>query len=105
MKNLFQLRSSRILSQEPQSGAKIIQFRDHKHKAADKKLKHMSSRSHGDSLARNIKTHSNQRAVVKTRPKIEKKTFQGSSLFYALALAAILFGIFMLLGGFSVIFK
>ncbi|WP_186647904.1 hypothetical protein [Fluviispira vulneris] len=104
MKNLFQLRSSHLLSQEPQSGAKIIQFRDHKHKA-DKKQRHTSLRTHGDSLARNLKTQQSHRIALKVQKKTVKKPFHTSSLFYALALAAILFGIFMLLGGFAVIFK
>ncbi len=113
MRNLFQLYSTNAQSKEQNSGAKVIQFSEHKHKSENKKHKPVSTRTHGDSLARNIKSHhsfkshhqSGHRTVVKPSKKGNSKFFQASTLFYCLAVMGILFGLFMLLGGFSLIFK
>ncbi|APJ04741.1 hypothetical protein [Silvanigrella aquatica] len=114
VKNLFQLYSFVASTNENNSGAKIIQFSDHKHKSEHKKLKQPSVRGgHNDSLARNVKNQhtvkshnpSSYKSFNKVKKSPKSKFSLASLLFYTFAIFGILFGLFILFGGLSLFFK
>ena len=113
VRNLFQLCSFQSNNNDNNSGGKIIQISDHKHKAEYKKQKHGSGRAHSDSLARNIKNHQNnktpQQGHYKGLQKANKKgkpKYSISNIFYYIfAILSILFGLYVLFGGFLRSFK
>ena len=107
VRNLFQLCSFYTSNNEHNSGGKIIQISDHKHKAEHKKQKQSGSRAHSDSLALNIKNHNNNktthsngyRSFQKQHKKQKPKTSIYTVLFYIFAIFSILFGLYVLFGG------
>ncbi len=111
VRNLFQLFSFHTSTNDNNSGGKIIQFRDHKHKPDHKKQKVLATRGHNDSLARNMKNqqtlryNNNYKALSRTKKKFKSKLSLASMLFYAFAVCSILFGIFILFGGISLFIK
>lgn len=114
VRNLFQLYSLYASTNENNSGAKIIQFSDHKHKSEQKKHRPPSTRGQSDSLARNIKNqqvfrsqnhHTIYKHLPKTKKNIKSRISITSGLFYTFAICGILFGMFVLFGGIFFLFK
>lgn len=98
----------KLYSSDPNSGGKIIQLSDHKHKSEHKKTKQSHpSRGQGDALARNIKNsysgrtgHSSQyKSFQKSQRKSKSKFSLFTVCYYIFAASAILFGLYILFGG------
>ncbi len=113
VRNLFQLFSFHTNTNDNNSGGKIIQFSDHKHKPDHKKHKLPATRGHVDSLARNMKNqqtirsnnHNNYKPLSRAKKSPKSKFSFASMLFYVFAVCSILFGIFILFGGISLFIK
>jgi hypothetical protein len=113
VRNLFQLYSFRTSTNENNSGAKIIQFSEHKHKSEQKKHRLPATRGQGDSLARNMKSqqalrshnHNGYKPLSKAKKNMKSKLSLAAVLFYAFATCGILFGLFILFGGVSLLVK
>jgi uncharacterized protein YqhQ len=107
VRNLFQLYSFHTSTNENNSGGKIIQFSDHKHKSEHKKHKLPATRGHIDSLARSVKNqqsskphnHNSYKQLSRAKKNSKTKFSLASTLFYVFAVCSILFGIFILFGG------
>jgi hypothetical protein len=108
VRNLFQLCSFHSYNNENNSGGKIIQISDHKHKAEHKKQKQGSGRTQSDSLARNIKNHQNSKTpqaghyktLQKPNRKGKPKPSVSNIFYYVFAILSILFGLYVLFGSF-----
>lgn len=105
MKNLFNFRLAHPQSEEHQFGAKVIPFRDHKSKTNKKKQQGQTRGHGGDSLARNLKSHTGLRRGSKLQKKASKHSSKKPTAFYVSVFVTILFGLFILFGGLSSFFK
>lgn len=113
LRNLFQLNSYFPSSHEKNSGAKIIQFSDHKHKFDHKKLKIANSKDHIDPIVKSYKNHSkynenkhySDKLLFGIKKNLNIKTTASYILYYTFNFIGIVLGLFLLFGGASLMSK